>query len=104
MVDVSWYLLFPGPDGQLMSSAECHGNALQRAAMGKAYENRIRHLLTLDDEAMVGRAFPPETPDRAAAMAARCRQFRARFRTLLTPGQQASHLWHFGLLNYPLPA
>lgn len=103
MVDVSWYTLFPGPEGTLMSAAECHGNAAQRACMARAYYDRMQVILGLTDEALCGRSIPPHTPYRDQAVAAKAAELRNYVQARNTPGYLADHLWQFGILNYPLP-
>jgi hypothetical protein len=101
---MSWYTLFPGPDGELMSTAECHGDATRRLCLAVAYQNRMRQIVALSDEALCGRSIPVETPDRAAVLAAKAADLRDYVRVRMPLGHLAGHFWQFGLLNYPLPA
>ena len=103
MVDVSWYTLFPGPDGKLMSAADCHGDAAQRLCLAVAYQTRMRQIVAMSDEALCGRAFPSDTPDRAAAVRAKAAELRDYVRVRMPLDHLADHLWEFGILNYPLP-
>jgi hypothetical protein len=104
MVDVSWYVLFPGPDGKLMTTAECHGSLPNRAAMAEAYYKRMGAIIALGDEQIAGRAVPAGTPDRAAVLRAKAETLRTYVREFHNKKYLAIHLWEFGLLNYPLPA
>lgn len=104
MVDVSWYAVFPGPDGRLMSAAECHGNEAERLAMAVSYQTRLRQIAALSDEALCGRAFPAATPERAAAVATKAAELRAVVQQHMPLARLTAHLWQFGILNYPLPA
>lgn len=104
MVDVSWYAVFPGPDGALMSAAECHGNAVQRGLMAETYYNRMQRILALSDEAIGGLSVPAGTPDRAAAVRAKAAELREYVRGFAKKDYLAGHLDQFGLLNVPLPS
>jgi hypothetical protein len=101
---MSWYTLFPGPDGDLMSTAECHGDAMRRLCLAVAYQNRMRQIVALSDEALCGRSIPAETPDRTVALAAKAAELRDYVRVRMPLDHLAGHFWQFGLLNYPLPA
>ena len=104
MVDVSWFTVFPGPDGTLMSAAECHGGPVNRGLMAEAYYERMRQILDLGDEAIAGRAVPADTADRPAALRAKAGEMRAYVRERFDKACLAKHLCQFGIENYPLPA
>lgn len=103
MVDVSWYLVFPGPDGTLMSARDCHGDERQRLCLAAVYQARMRHLIALSDEDLCGRSLPPGTPDRSKLLVAKAQDRREYIRQLSSMERLAGHLWEFGILDYPLP-
>jgi hypothetical protein len=104
LVDVSWYTVFPGRDGALMSALECHGRSVNRGLMADAYYTRMAQILELDDEALAGRSVPAVTADRPAALNRRAAELRAYVRERFNKEYLAGHLDRFGILNYPLPA
>lgn len=90
MADASWFTVFPGPDGKLLSAAQCHDGGEGQKHLGIAYHRRMRELLKLSDEELF-----PDKPARAAA-------FREK-NASRTP-QQWAELHHvFGVINCPLP-
>jgi len=103
MADSSWCCVFPGPDGQPMSAAECH-EQVNRRFVGRAYVNRRRALLALPDEALVGRHFGTIADDtrRKERVAGKAMSVRAELRHQ-DPESLGNQLWAFGVLNYPLP-
>lgn len=103
MVDVSWFMVFPGRDGTLMSALECHGRSVSRGLMADAYYDRMARILDLTDEALAGRSIPAETRDRPAAVGAKAAELRAYVRERFNKDYLAKHLDCFGLVNYPLP-
>lgn len=103
MVDVSWHLVFPGPDGRLMSAGECHGDQRQRLCMAVAYQARMRQIVAMDDETLCGRAFPAGTRDRETAVRAKAAELRDYVRVRMPMERLTGHLWQFGILDYPLP-
>ena len=103
MADASWFCVFPGPDGPLLSARQCHGESLERA--NELYEKRIAEVLSLPDEKLVGGRFADvSNPERRrpliAETAAACRK---KFDRLTHPGNKGKNLASFGVLNYPLP-
>lgn len=100
MADASWFCVFPGPDGRLMSAAECHDPANGKW-VAKAYRGRFDRIVALDDEALVGLNVK-DGPDRAKKVEERAARIRKEF-ALKTEGHLATHLWQFGIVNYPLP-
>jgi hypothetical protein len=104
MADASWFCVFPGADGRWMSAAECHEEGPNRLRVGEAYVARMKQIIALDDERLVGRHVLPEGDSAArrqkvAAEAAKVRT-GLREKTARFLGDQ---LWKFGILNYPLP-
>lgn len=101
MADVSWYCVFPGADGKLMSAAACHE---RKGLAGKAYFERKQELAKLSDEALFGGRFADleDAAARARNIASAASRFR-RGHLSQTAKQMGEQLWCFGVLNYPLP-
>ncbi len=90
MADATWFTVFPGEDGRLLSAAECHDGGRNQEYCGRAYEKRWAELLALSDEEV---NFPDAEETRA---------WRERF------GSEDGRLladkhYYFGVINYPLP-
>jgi hypothetical protein len=100
MADASWFCVFPGADGKLMSAAECHDPANGKW-VAKAYRERFDRIVALDDEALVG-LHVKASADREKQVADRAARIRKEFAEK-TEAYLATHLWQFGVVNYPLP-
>jgi hypothetical protein len=100
MADASWFCVFPGADGKLMSAVECHDPANGKW-VAKAYRARFDHIVALDNEALVG-LHVKDGPDRAKQVHERAARIRKEFAEK-TEQYLETHLWQFGVVNYPLP-
>ena len=90
MADVSWFCVFPGKDGKLLSAAQCHDRGHGQESAGIAYVKRFRQIAELSDEQLHVKG-PKEAE-------------RLRKELLsTTPEQAANKLSSFGIINYPLP-
>jgi Transglutaminase-like superfamily len=49
MVDATWFCVFPGPDGKLLSAAQCHDRCEGQKYCGIAYYKRVQELFKLSD-------------------------------------------------------
>lgn len=103
MADTSWFCVFPGADGRLMSAAECHRDSATKRRVGEAYVRRGRELLDLSDEELVGGHFASLPQEERKARIARKAESVRRELTEQQPERVGERLWAFGLLNYPLP-
>lgn len=65
MADASWFTVFPGADGRLLSAAECHDRGEGQRRAGIAYRARMERLVQLPDAELF-----PDAPERAAAFRA----------------------------------
>ncbi len=103
MADASWFCVFPGPDGKLMSAAECHKGEGKLWA-GKAYHQRFAEICALDDEALAGGRFAYIQDEATRAKLTRERAAEIR-KNLGANSAEAigESLWQFGVMNYPLP-
>lgn len=50
MADASWFCVYPGPDGKLLSVAQCHDRGEGQKYAGIALHKRMQELLALSDE------------------------------------------------------
>jgi len=103
MVDVSWYCVFRNPRGEPLSAAECHGTAEQREWVAGTYRRRMETFRALTDEEIAGRAFLPETPDRAYKVAQLAADRRVYLDQHMEMERLRRHLAYFGVLEMPLP-
>jgi len=88
MADSTWFTVFPGPDGKLLSAAQCHGEG--RGYVGIAYRKRMEELVKLPDSELYSKA-----PRKAA-----------RFRESMlakTARQWSDELDLFAVMNNHLP-
>lgn len=92
MADASWLCVFPGPDGQLLSAAECHDRGAGQLHCGRAYRQRMLQLLDLSD-AELNFPSPQATANWRKQIAAENQSDAIR----------ASKMDRFGIINYPLP-
>jgi hypothetical protein len=91
MADASWLCVFPGPDGELLSAAECHDRGEGQRSCGLAYYRRQQELLSL--------------PDRDLSVGGACSPSDWRKRVASeTAGFLADKMGVFGVINYPLPS
>jgi len=90
MADATWFCVFPGEDGQLLSAAECHDGGRNQEFCGRAYERRWSELLDLSDEVV-------NLKDLEEIQAWRERLKSEDARLL------ADKHYYFGVINYPLP-
>jgi len=90
MADASWFTAFPGPDGKLLSAAQCHDRGEGQKYAGIAYEKRFAELVKLSDKELYS-----EKPEKAAA-------FRKSMESK-TAKDWAAQLDLFALMNNPLP-
>ena len=95
MADASWFCVFPGPDGKLMSAAQCHDKGEGQKYCGIAYEKRFREIAKLPDALLVGEQDKRKDPQAAA-------KARKEFETT-TAQQLADKMGDFAFINYPLP-
>jgi hypothetical protein len=102
MADASYFCVFPAEDGRLMSAAECHEG---RLLAGRTYYHRMRELLAMPDEELVGAKFA-HVEDAAERRKLIFEEAAGVHRLLgsRTPESIAAEFWVFGVLNYPLPA
>ena len=90
MADATWFCVFPGPDGELLSAAQCHDRGQGQEYCGLAYHSRMQELLEMTDEELGrGDDFDP---------AAWRRETLTR-----TPEYWAHRMNRFAVINYPLP-
>lgn len=104
LADASWFCVMPGPDGKLMSAAECHEKGIKRDYMAKAYAQRFQELLKLSDEEGYGthELHIKDDAERKRIIAKEAALFRKDF-LLRSEKTLADFFWQFGVLNYPLP-
>ncbi|MEI6425418.1 MAG: transglutaminase domain-containing protein [Lentisphaerota bacterium] len=90
MADASWLCVFPGPDGRLLSAAQCHDGGEGQKYCGIAYYRRQQELLKLSDAEL-------------NLKSAECHvNWRQRI-AAQTAEELASLLTFFAVINYPLP-
>ena len=90
MADVSWLCMFPGPDGKLLSAAQCHDRGEGQKFWAIAYHKRLQELLSLSD----------------AELNLGSREKTTEWRQLIsamTPENLVKRLNCFAIINYPLP-
>ena len=90
MADASWFCVFPGPDEQLLSAAQCHDGGAGQQHCGLAYYRRMQELLKLSD----------------ADLNFASQQAAAEWRQSVagqTADDFARKMHCFSLINYPLP-
>ena len=90
MADATWFCVFPGEDGHLLSAAQCHDGGKNQEWCGHAYEKRWAELLTLSDESVNF-----NTPEETRVWRESLRKEDAR--------SLADKHYYFGIINYPLP-
>ena len=90
MADASYICVFPGPDGQPMSAAQCHDEGEGQKYCGLAYYRRQQEMIKLSDAELN----LPNKEDPAA--------WRARFGAE-SADYLAKKMWTFAVMNYPLP-
>ncbi len=90
MADASYWCVFPGPDGALMSAAQCHDGGSGQEWCGRAYYRRQQEMVKLSDAELN----LPNQEDPAA--------WRARFGAE-TAEYLARKMWTFAVMNHPLP-
>ncbi|NDC62747.1 MAG: hypothetical protein EBZ59_01865 [Planctomycetia bacterium] len=90
MADASWFTVFPGPDGRLLSAAECHDRGVGQEHAGLAYRKRMEELVKLSDDRLFC-----ESPDKAAG-------FRAEM-LAKTARQWSDELDLFAVMNIGTP-
>jgi hypothetical protein len=90
MADASWFCVFPGDDGRLLSAAQCHDRGAGQQAAGRAYRGRFDELLARPVSEL---NFPqPEHYD----------GWRRHWADL-SATQLAAKLGYCAIINYPLP-
>ena len=82
MADATWFCVFPGADGKLLSAAQCHDKGEGQKYCGIAYHKRFKVLIKLADDLKV--------------------VSRDRSVWALPPEQLANRMNCFGVINYPL--
>jgi len=90
MADATWFCVFPGPDGKLLSAAQCHDGSEGQKCCGAAYFKRFQSLLALTD----------------AELNLGSEQKTIEWRTKVsayTPQTLAEKMNCFAIINYPLP-
>ncbi|MFN2350592.1 MAG: transglutaminase domain-containing protein [Kiritimatiellia bacterium] len=92
MADATYFCVFPGPDGRLLSAADCHDRGVGQLHCGRAYRQRMLQLLARSDAEL-------NFPD--AAKAAAWREKTAREN--VSDETRAGKLNCFAIINYPLP-
>lgn len=107
MADSTSLCVFPGPEGRLMSAAECHREE-NKIRVGDAYCARLKALMQLPDEELAGRKFAhiPEARERALKISAEAAAWRDKFSKVApedSSSQAGLRLYKFGVINYPLP-
>lgn len=104
MADASWFCVFPGQGGRLMSAEQCHLDREHRLMAARAYQKRFRALHDLSDERLVGKKYAhlDDPAEREATVREVAAEMRRKFfqRTL---EDIADELWCFGVMPYPLP-
>lgn len=90
MVDATWLCAFPGPDGRLLSAADCHDGGEGQRHCGLATFKRKQELGALSDEEL---NFPTQE---------RLDNFRKQVAEM-TAEDWANRMNCFALINYPLP-
>ena len=90
LADASWFTVFPGPDGKLLSAAQCHDRAAGQKHLGLAYHRRMQELIKRSDKELY-----PAHPDQAEP-------FRKQMRAKTTQQWSDQHDL-FGVMNNPLP-
>jgi len=90
MADGTFFCVFPGADGKLLSAAQCHDRAEGQKRCGMAYHKRFQELLKLSDA---------ELNPHDAKAAAGWRKTHA----VLTAEDYARKHNCFAVINYPLP-
>ncbi len=107
MADATKLCVFPGPEGKLMSAAECHREE-NKLRVGEAYCTRFNVLMQLSDEELTGRKFAhiTDSRERTFKISAEAAAWRDRLRKVSpedSSSQAGLHLFEFGVINYPLP-
>jgi hypothetical protein len=90
MADGSWRCVFPGPDGKLMSAAQCHDGGEGQRYCGMAYEKRMHQIAELPPDQLVDKH---RTPEQAR-----------KYYSSLAAEELARKMGTFGMINHPLPA
>jgi hypothetical protein len=98
MADASWFTVFPGFNGKLMSALQCHQPA-NSARVGEAYIARWKELLTWTDDQLCGHVFKGDTPAQSQITDAG-REERNVLKNKIENGYKH---FIFSVLNYPLP-
>lgn len=90
MADATWFCVFPGPDGKLLSAVQCHDRGEGQQLCGAVYHKRFRALLAMSD-AELNFGSEQKTAEWRAKVAA------------YTPQFLAEKMNCFAIINYPLP-
>jgi len=104
MTDLSHSIVFPGKDGRLMSAREVHSCPDNRLFAGKALESRMKELLSLSDEDLVGRRFADisDSTERKDAILKAAAEIRA-VKLSKEASSSADYFRYFSITNHPLP-
>lgn len=90
MADATWFCVFPGPDGKLLSAIQCHDRGEGQRHCGLAYYNRMQELIKLSDEE-INLVIESSSAEWRRETAAR------------TPEYWTNKMDCFSVINYPLP-
>jgi hypothetical protein len=91
MADASWLCVFPGPDGKLLSAAQCHDGGEGQKYAGLAYHKRQQELLTWSDADLNLKKHDADLATWRERVGSQTAEFLANWITF------------FAVMNYPLP-